>query len=60
MIIESVVVVLLALLVLGICAAGVITVTKLFIWLFAKVGVLVISTCGLLLLFSMAYLRTFV
>lgn len=58
--IESVVVVLLALLALGVCAAGVITITKMFLWLFAKAGVLVISIGGLLLLFSMAYLRTLV
>jgi hypothetical protein len=56
--IESIVVVLLALLVLGVCAAGVITVTKVFIWLFTKAGILVISVVSLTLLFSMAYLRT--
>lgn len=56
--IESVIVVFLAVLVLGMAAAGIITITKVFIWLFTKVGVLVISVSALLLLFSMAYLRT--
>ena len=58
--IESVVVVLLALLALGVCAAGVITVTKVFIWLFTKAGVLVISGGALLLLATLEYMRTIV
>lgn len=58
--IETVVAVLLALLIAAAAIAGFIAVTKLFLFLFAKAGVLVISVGSLILLFSLAYLRTFV